>query len=110
MYFPDRDTGMSDKDYTFKALLLARLNLIEDPSDENEKEVQLLQKRLQELHKPLSFWPSNKKNDWVRFKKHFEKMYAVLEEAGIGLAKNLTVFEFHTRLEYLKDRTKKEKR
>lgn len=77
---------------------------MEQQNEQTEKELAGLIQEYKAAAKPLRFWPHDKKNTGVKFAKHFERMFAILEEAGTKDPKELTVFEFYNRLEYLKEK------
>lgn len=59
-------------------------------------------------NKPKSFNPYNKDNELIRHEQEFQSMCAALEENGVKDAKELTVFEFYSRISYYdKKSTKK---
>ncbi len=103
MYFPKLDDDDTKSDL-YRQILIAKCDLVLEDSEENRQKLYSLLEQYRQSTKPLSFWPHNPKNDWVRFKRHFERMYAILEEAGVKNGKELTVYEFYSRLEYLKDK------
>lgn len=51
-------------------------------------------------NKPKSFNPYNKENELIRHEQEFESMCAALEENGVKDAKELTVYEFYSRISY----------
>ena len=55
---------------------------------------------------PKNFDPFDSGNDIIKHDKEFEAMCSSMEEAGMNEAKNLTVFEFYSRIEYFEKKNK----
>lgn len=86
--------------------MLAKIDLLDEETEEKLSLFEQLCKQYKTLSKPLIFWPHNKNNTWVKFLKHFEYMYSVLEESGFKSPKELTIFEFYNKIEFIKQRAK----
>lgn len=58
-------------------------------------------------NKPKNFNPYNKENELIRHEQEFQSMCAALEENGVKDAKELTVFEFYSRISYYDKKSSK---
>lgn len=107
MYFPDLENESGGyKDDLYRQILIAKIELLVEESEENLTTFENLCKQYKSISRPLIFWQGHKKNTWVKFLKHFEYLYSVLEESGFKAPKELTVFEFYNKLEFIKQRAK----
>ncbi len=57
-------------------------------------------------NKPKSFSPMNKENDLIKQEQEFESMCAALEENGVKDAKDMTVYQFYSRIKYYEKKSK----
>ncbi len=77
----------------------------EDPGKKEE----LDEMELQLLDKPMSFNPIDPANVLISAENSFEEVCATLQENGVNEPKQLTEFEFYSRLRYYEKKFKAQK-
>jgi len=56
--------------------------------------------------KPTIFDPNSEESDLIGNDRHFEELAASMEDNGVNSPKNLTVFEFYSRIVYFEKKAK----
>lgn len=75
--------------------------------DKKEKVCQNIDEYILSINPPNDFRANSDENVVRGMELSFEKLCASMEEAGIKSPKNLTTFEFYSRLDFFQDKKKK---
>lgn len=107
VYFP---AWFSESDLNYleklKKYLLARINFELTSDPKYMAEIIKCSDYFLESNKPKNFNPYQE-NDIIRMEQEFESMCTALEENGITNAKDMTVYEFYSRVKYFEKKSKK---
>lgn len=82
---------------------------LEEGNTEALPELLKIREFFTESLRPKNFNPFDSNNDLLLHEKEFEAICSGMEEAGIQNAKNMTVFEFYSRVEHFEKRNKQSK-
>ena len=78
--------------------------MIVDPKDDLIRQMRVIAEYFLNQQKPLKFNPYEPDNILKNNDESFEEVCAVMEENGIDKPKQLSEFEFYSRLKYYKDK------
>jgi hypothetical protein len=102
VYFPEQFEDAGVKEY-YDILKRRTLYVLEEVQGEDrEKEIQGIDNRLLMMNKPKSF--SGKGNSEVGFDKNYEEMNIIISQQLSVDPKNMTVVQYYTVLEYLRNK------
>ena len=79
-----------------------------EETDENVKKLDAIEVYFLNEQKPMRFNPYEKDNVLMSGENSFEDVCATMQENGITDPKNLTEYEFYSRLKYLQEKYKKQ--
>ena len=106
LYFPE----WFGEDLNYLAKMREHLELIceeqEEITEEGQSRLAILEAYFLDLQKPKSFNPYDPKNILMEGEAHFEDVCASLNEAGIHDPKELSEYEFYSRLRYFDKKAK----
>jgi hypothetical protein len=107
LYFPE--IHRDDLTYLEKLrkYILVKAKLAYDPSDQDERELEELERYFLYHNTPMNFNPYDDTNIIMSNERSFEDICVVLEEQGVQEPKRLTEFEFNSKLQYFEKKFKR---
>lgn len=91
---------------TYRKYLELKCELAVNPTDEKLKEMDTVIKFFINRQKPYKFNPYDTDNILMIHEKQFEDLCCSMEENGVANPKELTEFEFYSRLKYYEKKYK----
>lgn len=106
IYFPEFFGDDLNHLNKLREYLIIRCRVLEDLSEEDRKQMDLLHAYFSDNTKPMKFNPFEPENILSVSEMQFEDMVATMEDQGVSTAKKLTEYEFYTRIKFYQKKFK----